>query len=165
MTKIAIILFLVAICPLQVALAETVSITSPSTSLSISLPNSKAIRVELRTEDTPAGYIYGNAYEWGGNNQGRPQTVVAGIDVYDGGNKTPVPLSAFADLGTPRIVKVQATGSNQFSLTIRGGDAAGAYTATLRFQGSALVARKVTSGEFPDQVWEETKYVFDVGNN
>lgn len=47
-----------------------------------------------------------------------------------------------------------------FKLTISGGDAATSYRAVLVFDYEHIQRRKVTHGEFPDEVWEETVYSF-----
>ncbi len=112
--------------------------------------------------DTPANYPYAHSFVWGGNNGGRPRTIITSIDVYEGSNQEPVhmavPLSAYADLGTPRIAKVTTTGSRAFQLKILGGDAASAYTAVLDLKDDRLVHRTVTYGEFPEALSEETTY-------
>ena len=44
-------------------------------------------------------------------------------------------------------------------LKIEGGDAADSYRAYLVFSRGALVRRRVESGEFPNNFYEETRYV------
>ncbi|HXK03639.1 MAG TPA: hypothetical protein VMS37_14660 [Verrucomicrobiae bacterium] len=90
-------------------------------------------------------------------------TFVIGIDVYENGTKLSAPPSAFADLGNPSLASAVATGKDKFTLTIQGGDASVAYTATFMFKGVELQRRKVASGEFPED-WEETRYTVVQGD-
>jgi hypothetical protein len=97
---------------------------------------------------------------WGADEVTRPKEIIKYIRVSSGAEKAHVPLSAYADLGDPRLASLSATGRG-FSIKIKGGDAAGAYEVTLEFEDNTIVRRHVASGEFPDQAWEETVYTFN----
>jgi hypothetical protein len=103
-------------------------------------------------------------YRWGGEDVEPPQTVVSQLTVVVGGHDVFVPLSAFADLGSPRTVEVKVT-RRGFDLIIAGGDASASYRALLAFQGRELTRRKVQHGEFPKEAWEDTRYKFNRSRN
>ena len=50
-----------------------------------------------------------------------------------------------------------AEDAGQLVVEIRGGDAAGSYSATFEFRKNEM-ERTVRGGEFPDSVWERTIY-------
>jgi hypothetical protein len=99
-------------------------------------------------------------YRWGGEDMEPPQTVFSQLVVVVGGHDVFVPLSAFADLGSPRTVEVKVT-RRGFDLIIGGGDASASYRALLAFEGRELTRRRVQHGEFPKEAWEETRYRFN----
>lgn len=99
-------------------------------------------------------------YRWGGEDIEPPQTVVSQLFVVVDGHDVFVPLSAFADLGSPRTVEVKVTGRG-FDLIIAGGDASASYRALLTFEARELTRRRVQHGEFPKEAWEETRYRFN----
>jgi hypothetical protein len=87
------------------------------------------------------------------------------LEVKVGGKPIFVPLSAFADLGNPRKVRIESRKEKgRFAVILTGGDAATSYSATLEFRDNLLSERLVRHGEFPDQSWEKTLYKFNVGN-
>ena len=81
------------------------------------------------------------------------------------GKKILIPLSAYADLGNPTEVYLKKLPSHGFRLILQGGDAAGSYRAILDFKEDEIFHRKVVSGEFPKEVWEETVFSFNHLNN
>ena len=102
-----------------------------------------------------------SAYGWGVENS-CPTEIIRAVIVKQAGLRQIVPLSAFADLAAPRSVKVLGNGSKNFTLVIVGGEASTSYSAHLKFDGSALVSRKVESGEFPKESNEMTTYKFNL---
>jgi hypothetical protein len=98
---------------------------------------------------------------WGTVDDGvdRPKTVIRSVSVRVAGIEVWIPLSAYCDLADPNDIRFQREGKG-FVLLLRGGDAAGSYQAEWHFADSRLQRRRVAHGEFPDQVWEETRYSF-----
>jgi hypothetical protein len=107
-----------------------------------------------------------NPEDWvWGSDQECPRTVIAALTVGLGEQVIFVPVSAYGDLANLRSIAAHET-ADGFEVHFSGGDAASAYNATLDFQRDAgvgfpvLRARKVRSGEFPTEAWEETRYRF-----
>jgi len=142
----------------------------PSTTLSIHLSGEKTTWVEIRTMETPPGFPYAHSFQWGGDESRPPHTIITSIAVFEGDAKEPVPmavpLSAYADLGTPNRATLVPLGSDGFLLKIDGGDASSGYHATLRFKDNHLIHRSVKLGEFPDVLHEDTRYTLNpIENN
>jgi len=102
-----------------------------------------------------------SAYGWGVENA-CPSEIVSSVIVEQGALRQIVPLSAFADLAMPRSIKLSGVSPKSFTLAIVGGEAATSYTAFLKFNGIALVTRKVESGEFPKDSNETSTYRFNL---
>lgn len=99
---------------------------------------------------------------WWGAEQSCPSVRIAALEVKFRGKAVFIPFSAFSDLGNPHKVSIARTNSaEEYIVRIDGGDAADSYTAVLRFKSSLLLERKVASGEFPDDAWEQTIYKFN----
>jgi len=97
--------------------------------------------------------------EYWGTELNKPATVVTKLLVTVGSDTVSVPYGAYGDLGEPRTISVACRDSN-FTITIRGSDGAGSYTAKLVVAGLEVRKRRVESNEFPDAVWEDTSYSF-----
>jgi hypothetical protein len=119
----------------------------------------KPILVSVRT--VPYANFLPDKGWWGTVDDGadRPKTVIHSVSVRDAGIEVWIPLSAYCDLADPNDIRFQREGKG-FVLLLRGGDAAGSYQAEWHFADSRLQRRRVAHGEFPDQVWEETRYSF-----
>lgn len=101
------------------------------------------------------------SWRWGAEGA-CPATVVGGVEVKVGPHAAFVPLSAFADLGNPRRVKIEEReGKGRFAVILQGGDAAISYKAELEFRMDVLLERVVRHGEFPAEAWEKTTYKFN----
>lgn len=74
------------------------------------------------------------------------------------------PASAFLDLTAIREVKIGRE-KEQAVVTIQGGDAATGYTCKWVFSNGQIVKRIVRDSEFPENFWEETKYIRVTPNN
>jgi hypothetical protein len=88
--------------------------------------------------------------------------------VSSAGEKLYVPMSAFIDLGNPKSVRIDmsgSVGSSSFMVTILGGDAGSAYEAKLAFSTGWLRERVVRHLEFPEAAWERTEFHFNTLNN
>ena len=81
--------------------------------------------------------------------------------VRSGNESVFIPLSAFADLGNPRDIRIENYGGKSFGIVLTGGDAATSYTAKLEFVNNLLAERTVRHGEFPEEAWEKTQYKFN----
>ena len=108
-----------------------------------------------------------NPEGWGwGSDQKCPRKVIAALTVKMDKKAIFVPVSAYGDLANPGLIAVKPTRVG-FEVSIRGGDAATAYSATLQFERDStaepavLRVRTVRSGEFQDEAWEETRYHFN----
>ena len=74
-------------------------------------------------------------------------------------------VSAYGDLLFTTGVDVEVVQSGADVLVrLSGGGTMGGWTATLRFEGWALVERYVTSSNFPDEAFERTEYGSPTGN-
>lgn len=118
-----------------------------------------SICVALAAEPTDKGAAR-MGYRWGGEDIEPPQSMVSQLVVTVKGDDVFVPLSAYADLGSPRTIEIRTT-SRGFELVVNGGDASSAYRALLVFEGRLLTRRKVQHREFPREAWEETRYKFN----
>ncbi len=117
------------------------------------------ITVALTTAPTAASPNK-EGFRWGGEEKEAPRVLISAIHITIRGKAVFLPLSAYSDLGDPHKATVHATRTG-FVLTITGGDAAGSYKAVLVFKNGELVRRHVSSGEFPDEAWEETVYKYN----
>ena len=110
---------------------------------------------------SPTGWRWGSEGEC-------PRNVLARLEVRWRGHEVFTPVSAFADLGNPRRISLRKQ-RDGFDVVVEGGDAATNYRSLLEYRldrvadEMRIVRRVVRHGEFPDEVWEETKYAFHRG--
>lgn len=91
---------------------------------------------------------------------------IKSVDVSVSNKKHFLRLSSYADLFNPAKLSFEIKNKKEFRLTIQGGEASSSYEAVLDFDKEGyLITRKVVHGEFPDEVYEETKYSYNRGNN
>ena len=77
---------------------------------------------------------------------------------------SPLAASAYADLYWMHEVRIRK--AKEFVVVwIHGGDADSGYECEWIFRKGQLVKRRVRASEFPDNFWEETKYVNIRPNN
>jgi hypothetical protein len=106
-----------------------------------------------------------SSWRWGAENT-CPKTFISALEIKVGGKSIFVPISAFADLGNPRTVRIEpCKEKNCFVVVVVGGDAATSYSVRLEFKNNLLIKRIVRHGEFPKESWEETIYKFKVTGN
>ena len=106
-----------------------------------------------------------SSWRWGAENT-CPKTFISAFQVKAGDKSIFVPISAFADLGNPRTVRIEpCKEKNCFIVVVVGGDAATSYSARLEFKNNFLIKRLVRHGEFPSESWEETIYKFKGAGN
>ena len=84
---------------------------------------------------------------------------LASVDVSVGGRRLMVPIFAYADLGEVRQAAVRA-GARRVDLYLRGSEGAEDYGATLSFDRTGLVKRRVY---WPDGTGETTTYTYGDG--
>ena len=98
-------------------------------------------------------------WDYWGTDDGRrpPNTIVTRLTVAIGRDTVLIPFGAYGDLSEPDSVWVSCGGSGA-TVYLRGGDAAGSYDASFVVLHGMLYKRRVQSGEFPEEVWEETVY-------
>lgn len=116
------------------------------------------LEVIVRAEVGPLKDMRCAGWRWGAENE-CPSSALLGLTVAVEGKQIFVPRSAFADLGWPTKV-VLRTSTSSLDVVIKGGDAATAYTATLKFSRTELKRRRVAGGEFEKSTWEDTTYSF-----
>jgi hypothetical protein len=123
------------------------------------------VRALLTTVQEPQPCKAASSWRWGAEDT-CPKTFISALEVKAGDKPIFIPISAFADLGNPRTVRIEpCKEKNCFVVTIVGGDAATSYSARLEFKNNLLIKRLVRSGEFPKDSWEETIYKFNVADN
>jgi hypothetical protein len=145
--------------------AAKADLVDPTTEISINPGTPDSVVVSIVTAELPKDYIYRNSFMWGGDESQPPRRIVKAINVARKKQKIFIPLSVYSDLGDPRQASLVQLPTHGFELTIVGGDAAGSYKASLEFKSNEIVRRKVVSGEFPKEVWEETRFSFNRLNN
>jgi hypothetical protein len=106
-------------------------------------------------------YPYRDALLWGGDVGRLPQSVVSGIQIQKNHESVFIPLSAYSDLGDVKSVSFEAV-TRGFRVSLRGGNTAASYDATLFFEGRVLTGREVRLRELPDERWEKSTYGFPV---
>ena len=127
--------------------------------LTTTIKEGTSVRVVIQKMAIASGYPITSGFLWGGDDAELPKTLVVSVQVWIDNEKIFVPMSSYSDLGNPRTASLKKIRKG-FEIKIGGGDAAGGYSATLSIENSNVRRRKVVSGEFPDQVWEETIYSF-----
>ncbi len=80
------------------------------------------------------------------------------IQVDINGENVHIPYSAYSDLANPNKVTLKIVNGARVIVEIDGGETSTHYIATLTFEKGNLINRLVKDCEFPDEVWEETKY-------
>ena len=96
---------------------------------------------------------------WYGVELTPPKEVVQRCEVRYRGRRTLIRRSAYCDLSDINSVYFYKNKRGEMVLKIEGGDAAGSYRAYLVFSKGALVRRRVESTAFPNNFYEETRYV------
>lgn len=157
-------LLIIAFCP-GICFSTEADIVGDVTEVSINAGTSDSVIVSVMTVKTPKNYVYERAFMWGGSEMTSPKRIIETINVVKNKQRFFIPLSTYVDLGNPRHVSLDALPAHRFRLVIVGGDAASSYIATLDFKSDEISHRKVVSGEFPKEVWEETDYSFNHLNN
>lgn len=125
------------------------------------------VDVSIFVTKIPREYPYSKTVLWGGceENASLPRKTINAIVVMKNKQQIFIPFSAYADLGDPGSIELKKVSAQEFQLTIIGGDAGSSYKATLVFKDNEIFSRKVVSGEFPEDAWEETRYKFNHLNN
>ena len=96
---------------------------------------------------------------WYGVELSPPQEVVQRCEVRYRGCRIPIRRGAYCDLSDINSVYFYKNKRGEIVLKIEGGDAAGSYQAYLVFSRGELIRRRVESTAFPNNFYEETKYV------
>lgn len=144
------------LCPF----ASSAGVSAGSTALSAQTSSGQKIEATILASRPASDFLFRKRYIWGGDESEPPALLIEAIEITVAGEEVFVPLSAFADLGSPKMASIAVSGSG-FELRIVGGDAGGAYDAILSFDGPWLIRRRVSSRSFPDDAWEETNYAFN----
>lgn len=152
---------LLLLLSMELASAQDANFVEGVAKTTITLGYADLATVSVETVQRPHGYVYANAYMWGGDETTPPKRIIKSITILRNGQTLFVPLSAYADLGSPRKILLQKLPDSGFRLIINGGDAGGSYSAMLDFNRNEISRRKVVSGEFPQEVGEETTFSFN----
>jgi hypothetical protein len=161
--SIGIITFLFALFIVAMSYADVNSLLSKKgKEISLSADDGTLFKIRIQATKAPVNFLYDDGWRWGAEKS--PKYIIRKIEAWWGDEKVFIPLSAYFDLTNPHEVFLKKAG-NQFHLTIKGGDAATSYEALLIFEKGNLLSKKVFSGEFPDEAWEETKYSFNELDN
>jgi len=104
---------------------------------------------------------YKLAYFHGAHENGLSESdeLVAELNVQYGNQSVNVPPSVYRDLANIYKVDFETT-TERISLLLSGGDASSSYIAVVQFVGSSIIARKVSSRNFPDEAYESTAYSY-----
>ncbi|WP_338525226.1 hypothetical protein NUH87_06175 [Pseudomonas batumici] len=141
--------------------ADNTSFEKGVAKASIVLGISDVVNASVETIVLPNDYAYSKAYTWGGDETSPPKRIIKTITISRNGQAFFIPLSTYADLANPRNLLLEKLPAHGFRLIINGGDAAGSYSAMLDFKKNEIFRRKVVSGEFPKEAWEETTFAFN----
>lgn len=96
---------------------------------------------------------------WYGAEYSTPRWVTKQIEVRYKGRRIPLGRGVYCDLAEVSTIRFYRNQHGEVVLVINGGDAHDSYNAYLVFRGGDLVRRRVESGEFPQNFYEETRYV------
>jgi|GEM_PF-984644 hypothetical protein len=96
---------------------------------------------------------------WYGVELSPPKEVVQRCEVRYRGRRVPIGRGAYCDLSDINSIYFYKNKRNEIVLKIEGGDAGGSYRAYLIFSKGELVRRRVESAEFPNNFYEETRYM------
>lgn len=96
---------------------------------------------------------------WHGGSESTPQWVVQRLEVRYRNRLVPLVRGAYCDLAAVNAIAFSRNAREEIVLRIEGGDAHDSYRAYLVFRGGELVRRRVESGEFPKNFYEETRYI------
>ncbi len=120
----------------------------------------KIIKVDICRNKFVAQKIPEYTY-WGSSQENfgiAPKYVISSLKIYYENEVVFKRVSSYFDLTEPSEVLLVVGKGDLYQIIIRGGQTATAYTATLFFDGDKLIKREVQDGEFPDELYEETKY-------
>ena len=145
----------------QAALAETLVVGPSRIAQPIAGRDSIEVIVDVTLQDRSAEWA---DRMWGTDEGFRLTRHVGTLTIRWAKSEVFVPLSAYADLGQPESVEFVRVGKGA-SFVIRGGETSTGYSAQFFVEKGILVRRRVSLGEFKDEVWEETRYSGPVRDN
>jgi hypothetical protein len=96
---------------------------------------------------------------WHGGCVSIPKQVMRKLEVRYRNRVVPIARGAYCDLAEVNTIAFYKNARGEVVLKIEGGDAHDSYRAYLVFRRGELVRRRVESGEFPKNFYEETRYV------
>lgn len=96
---------------------------------------------------------------WYGGSESRPQWVVKHVEVRYKQKRVPLGRGTYGDLAEVLNMLFYKNRQGEIVLKLEGGDAADSYCAYLVFCRGELVRRRVESTAFPNNFYEETRYV------
>jgi hypothetical protein len=155
-TYVVLLLFLAAGCG-RVAQDATGYIRGHRSFSSASGDGSR-IQIELETVSAHAS-PYRNAEPWGAA-EDTSAWIVAALVITLNDKALYVPMSAYSSLANVQALETRTT-EQAFEIVLTGGAEHFSYTAVLTFDNAGVLKKQRTfSGEFPDELWEETAYSF-----
>ena len=96
---------------------------------------------------------------WYGGEFSLPKEVVRQCEVRYRGRRVPLGRGAYCDLSEVNRIYFYRNARGEVVLKIEGGDAGNSYQAYLVFSRGVLIRRRVESTAFPNNFYEETRYV------
>jgi hypothetical protein len=96
---------------------------------------------------------------WYGGEFSPPKEVVQRCEVRYRGRRVPIWRGTYSDLSEVNHIHFYRNSRSEIVLKIEGGDAGNSYQAYLVFSKGELVRRRVESTAFPNNFYEETRYV------
>ena len=124
------------------------------------LPGSRKLAIRL-TVAPYKPHLKGEVIDdswWGATPEEPPKVVLRAISMSIGSQKIAFPQSSYAYIADPWSLDVSVEKA-KVRLVIRGSDAGAAYIATFTVENGRLVEKKIQSSEFPDAIYETTRYV------
>lgn len=115
-------------------------------------------RVKLTATELAHGPAESGSPPWGAGKLQTTWRVITSLEIWHGKERIAVPRSAFADLANASSISIKSD-AHGCAIAIAGGDAGYAWNAVVRVDGKRVTRRTVRSAEFPDNAWEETRYI------
>lgn len=122
------------------------------------LASGKAYELTVREEAFKSNnQLAGSDYDWWGLDGGEPDYVLGKLEIKVGGKKLLLPQRFYADICQINAHKLYEK-NGHVMLRLEGGDGAGSFSATFKFNKARMIERVVTAGEASDEIWEKTVF-------
>jgi hypothetical protein len=134
-----------------------------TTELSIIAGNGSTVELTLEVQACPPDWPF-NVDLWSSSHAPResPLRVFRHYGIRFGDRAFDMPLASYIDLPNPNRASIASRGDSVFVLLTGNGDGLG-YAVKWVFVDAQLRTRQVASTEFPDELWQETRYSWPSG--